>query len=198
LCALGAAGIDAAGVGSRLCSFPLGLRVLFGPQGLDEFGEIDPRAAEALINTVSGMAERVVIDLPPLSSPLTQVVVKQCDFVLIVLERDPASVHAAKIVLRLLRAWGITQLVTGAIVVNRVTTYIPMPMSDIAPQIDCAILGVVPPAIDLCARANQAGSPVVFFQPESTLAGVLTDVALRFSGEPSALATRLPVRQDQG
>jgi pilus assembly protein CpaE len=193
LCALGAAGIDAAGVASRLCSFPLGLRVLFGPQALEEFREIDPRAAAALIRTVSGMAERVVIDLPPPASPMTQVVVRQCDFVSIVLERDPVSVHAAKIVLRLLRAWGITQLVTGAIVVNRVTTYIPMPMDDIAPQLDCAILAVVPPAVELCARANQAGSPVVFFQPESTLASVLTEVALRFSGEPSSLAARRPV-----
>jgi Flp pilus assembly CpaE family ATPase len=192
LCALGAAGIDAAGVASRLCNFPLGLRVLFGPQAPEEFGEIDPRAAEALIKTVSKMAERVVIDLPSAAMPMTQVVARQCDFVLIVLERDPVSVHAAKIVLRLLRAWGITQLVSGAIVVNRVTTYTPMPMEEIATEIDCAILAVIPPAVELCTRANQAGSPVVFFQPESTLAGVLTDVASRFSGEPSSLASGRP------
>lgn len=192
LCALGASGIDATGVANRLCTFPLGLRVLFGPQEPEEFREIDPPAAEGLIGTVSRMAERVVIDLPPPALRMTRAVVRKCDFVAIVLERDAVSVHAAKVILRLVRSWGITQLVTGAIVVNRVTTYVPMPMDEITPQLDCAVLAVVPPAIELCARANQAGSPVVFFQPESTLAGVLTDVASRFSGDPSSLASGRP------
>jgi len=181
LCALGAERIDAAAAGGALCSFPLGLRVLFGPQKPEEFGEIDPRAAEAVIKTLSQMAERVVIDLPAVTSPMTQAVVRQCDLVAMVLERDPVSVNATRMFLQVLHSWGISQLVVGAIIVNRVMALTPLPISDITSQLGCTIFGVIPPAIELCVRANQAGSPVVFLEPESTLAGVMIGLVQRFS-----------------
>jgi DNA-binding response OmpR family regulator len=193
LWALGAERIDAAAISERLCSFPHGLRVLFGPQRPEEFGYIDPSAAAALMKTLPGMAERVVIDLPSLASPAAQTVIRQANFIALVLERDPMSVAAANVCLQALHSWGITQLVTGAILVNRVMSYTPMPLADIAAQLRCGVLGVVPPAIDLCARANQAGSPVVLLEPESTFSSLLTELTTRYLDQPSARAARPPV-----
>lgn len=190
LCALGVEHIDEASVADRLCSFPFGLQVLFGPQRPEEFRDIDPQAAEALIKTASRMAERVVVDLPLATSATTQAAIRQCHFVSMVLERDPMSVHAAKMFLELLRSWGISQLITGAVIVNRAMALTPMGMGEIAAQLSCEILGALPPAIELCARANQAGSPVVFQEPDSTLANVLTDLTQRLFDQPFLRAAR--------
>jgi len=190
LSALGADRIDEAAVASRLCSLPLGLRVLFGPQRPEEFRDLDPAAVDALIKTASRMAERVVIDLPAATSAMAQTAIRPCHLVSMVLERDPMSVHAAKMFLQLLHSWGISQSITGAVVVNRVMGLTPMVSSEITAQLSCGILGLIPPAIELCARANQAGSPVVFLEPESTLANVLTELTNTLFEQPSLRAAK--------
>jgi Flp pilus assembly CpaE family ATPase len=190
LCARGPDAMDAKTIGGALCSFPLGLRVLFGPQKPEEFRDMDPPTIVALIEAASEMAERVVIDLPPADSRMAPAAVHQCDLVVLVLERDAVSVHAANAFLRVLRSWGISQLVTGALIVNRVMALTPLPIADMTAQLGCNLYGVIPPAIDLCARANQAGSPIVFLEPESTFAGVLRDVVERLSDQPSLRALK--------
>jgi Flp pilus assembly CpaE family ATPase len=183
LSSLVASRIDTLEVGNRLCSFPHGLRVLFGPQKPDEFREIDSVTAETVVRTVSQMAECTVIDLPSLAFPICPVVIRQCHFVSMVLERDAMSAYAAKVFLEVLHSWGISQQITGAIVVNRSLTYTPMPINDIASQLGCQIVGVVPPAVELCAKANQAGSPIVFLDPESTFSTTLDEMAQRLSAD---------------
>ncbi len=192
LCALGAGAIDTAAVTSTLCTFPFGLQVLFGPQRPGEYGKLDPATAETLIKTTARMADRVVIDLPSPSSPITEAAVRQCDFVVMVMERDPVSVHAAKLFLDVLHSWRISQLVAGVVVVNRVMVQTPAALGEVAGELGCVVLGAIPPAIELCAKAMHSGSPVVLFEPDSTLAGALTAVAWRFSDQPSLRALRQP------
>jgi len=171
--------IDQAAVAARLCSLPLGLRVLFGPQRPEEFGDLDPRAVEALIKTASSMAECVVIDLPAATSAMAQAAIRQCHFVSIVLERDAVGVHAAKMFLQVLQSWGISQLITGAVIVNRSIATTPMVIGQMASQLGCTILGAIPPAVELCGRCHQAGSPAVFLEPDSTFSNVLIDLTQR-------------------
>ena len=188
--ALDADRIDEAALDARLCTFPLGLRVLFGPQRPEEFGDLDPRVVAALIKTASRMAERVVIDLPAANSAMAQTAIRQCHFVSMVLERDAIGVNAAKVFLQLLHSWGISQLITGAVVVNRSMAQTPMVIAEIAAQLGCTILGTVPPAIELCARSHQAGSPAVFLEPESTFSNVLVELTQRLFDQPSLRAVR--------
>lgn len=171
--------IDQAAVAARLCSLPLGLRVLFGPQRPEEFGDLDPRAVEALIKTASSMAECVVIDLPAATSAMAQAAIRQCHFVSIVLERDAVGVHAAKMFLQVLQSWGISQLITGAVIVNRSIATTPMVINQMASQLGCIVLGAIPPAVELCGRCHQAGSPAVFLEPDSTFSNVLVDLTQR-------------------
>jgi len=56
--------IDAVEVGKRLCTFPHGLRVLFGPQKPEEFKPVDPLVAGAVIRAASQLADCTLIDLP--------------------------------------------------------------------------------------------------------------------------------------
>ncbi len=183
LAALGTDRINAAEVHKRLCSFPHGLRVLFGPQKPEEYKEIEPEIAVALIQTIAQMAECTVIDLPSQASPMSQAVIRLCHFVSIVLERDPLSVHAGKKFAEVLHSWGISQHMTGAILVNKVVLAAPMSLDDIAAQLGCPVAGVIPPAIELCVKANRSGNPIVFLDSESTFSGALTDLAQRLAGD---------------
>jgi len=175
--------IDAAEVGKRLCTFPHGLRVLFGPQKPDEFRDIDPPAAAAVIRAASQLAECTLIDLPSLAFPMCQAAIRQCTFVSMVLERDAMSAHAAKLFLPLLHSWGISEQITGAIVNTRALAYTPTPMPEIAAQLSCPIIGVIPPAVELCAKASAAGMPIVFLDPECTFSSTLTELALRLGAD---------------
>jgi Flp pilus assembly CpaE family ATPase len=136
------------------------------------------------------MAQFTVIDLPSLAFTMSPAVIRQCHFVSMVLERDAMSIDAARLFLEALHSWGISQQITGAIVVNRTMTYTPMPIGDIGSRLGCPIIGVVPPAIELCAKANQAGSPIVFLEPESTFSTTVAEIALRLSAETVKPMTR--------
>jgi MinD-like ATPase involved in chromosome partitioning or flagellar assembly len=166
-----------------LCTFPHGLRVLFGPQKPDEFGDVDPQAAAAVIRAASQMAECTLIDLPSLAFPMCQAVIRQCTFVSMVLERDAMSAHAARLFLPVLHSWGISEQITGAIVDTRALAYTPTPMPEIAAQLSCPIIGVIPPAVELCAKASVAGMPVVFLEPDCTFSNALIELALRLGAD---------------
>jgi len=183
LCSLAPEAINAAEVGKRLCTFPHGLRVLFGPQKPDEFGDIDPAAAAAVVRAASQLAEYTLIDLPSPAFAMNQAALRQCTFVSMVLERDGMSAHAARLYLPLLHAWGISEQITGAIVVSRALAYTPTPIPEIAAQLSCSILAVIPPAVELCAKASVAGMPIVFLEPECTFSNALTELALRMAGD---------------
>ncbi|MGO9093899.1 MAG: response regulator [Bryobacteraceae bacterium] len=188
--ALGAGKIDEAAIEARLYNLPLGLRVLFGPQQPAEFGDLDPSAVEAVIKTASRMAERVVIDLPAPSSAMALAAIRRCHFISMVLERDATGVHAAKMFLQLLHSWGIGQLTTGAVIVNRTMALTPMVINEIATQLGCTILGSIPPATEVCARGHQAGSPVVFMEPECTFSNVVMEMTKGLFDQPSLRAGR--------
>ncbi len=188
--ALSADHLDSAALDAALCSLPLGLRVLFGPQRPEEFGDLDPAWVEALIQTTSRMAESVVLDLPSanLGSSMLRTAIRQCHFVSMVLERDPTGVYAAKRFLELLHSWGISQLITGAVVVNRTMALTPMVIGEISAQLGCALVGAIPPAAELCARGHQAGSPVVFLEPDSTFSSTVIELTQHLFEQPSLRA----------
>lgn len=175
--------IGAVEVGKRLCTFPHGLRVLFGPQKPDEFRDMDPLVAAAVIRAASQLADCTLIDLPSVAFLMGQAAIRQCTFVSMVLERDAMSAYAAKLFLPVLHSWGISEQITGAIVDTRALAYTPTPMPEIASQLSCPIIGVIPPAVELCAKASAAGMPVVFLDPECTFSSALTELALRLSAD---------------
>ena len=166
--------------------------MLFGPQRPEEFGDLEPAWVEALIRTASAMAESVVIDLPGANSgsSMLRTAIRQCHFVSMVLERDATGAYAARRFLELLHSWGISRLITGAVVVNRTMALNPMVIHEISAQLGCATLGAIPPATELCARGHQAGSPVVFLEPESTFSSIVIELTQRLFEQPSLRAVR--------
>jgi MinD-like ATPase involved in chromosome partitioning or flagellar assembly len=102
-----------------------------------------------------------------------------------VVEREPSAVLAAGQTLELLRSWNATKGRIGAVIVNRTPLAAPMPLHEITAQLGSALLGVIPPAPDLCAKALHAGTPAVLLEPDSMLAGSFRALADKL--EPAAM-----------
>jgi len=107
-----------------------------------------------------------------------------------VLEREPGAVSAARRVLDLLRGVGLAPGLIQAAVVNRVSFACPIALSEIERHLEVPIVGVVPPNPDLCVQARKAGSPIVFYQPESALGASLIELAGKLAAGTLVAAQR--------
>ncbi|MCW5979978.1 MAG: response regulator [Bryobacteraceae bacterium] len=137
-----------------------GFGVLFGPQKAGEAKPIAGETARRIVGMLSASAEFVALDLPSEPSESNRNAVSLCDFVGLVLEREPSCVAAGKIVLDHLRGWN-TEALIGAIIVHRTPLAIPLDLEQIARELGVGIAGLIPPAADACVLAQKAGTPVV-------------------------------------
>ncbi len=169
----------------QLWKLPSGLRVLLGPP---PDREVTAAQAEAVVDALVAAADRVVVDLAPRASAANAAVLRRADRIVMVLEREPASVAAASRLLEYLRAACRLEGLVHAVVVNRVALACPLPLEEIERQLQIPVLAVIPPNADLCVQARRSGAPVVFYQPESALGGCLLELAAKLE-EDHAVAS---------
>lgn len=143
--------------------------------------QIEPDQAIALITSLAGLADYLVIDLPSYPSAANQAAIRHCDFVALVVEPEPACVTSAGVTLELLKSWGVSGGIVEAVVVNRAE--LAMDLREIRARLGCEIVGVVPPARPACLAAQERGTPLVLHQPESLAAISLTEIARRLAGD---------------
>ena len=167
----------------RLFNTPSGLRVLFGPQGVNDFKEIEPNQAEAVIQGLAGIADYVIIDLPCHASSASQVAVRHCNFVSLVLEPEPSCVVAGRVTLELLKSWGVGGELVGLVVVNRAALSLSVRLTEIRSQLGCEVVGVVPPAAEAFMAAQERGAPLVLCQPDHIAAVGLAEMASRLAAD---------------
>jgi Flp pilus assembly CpaE family ATPase len=173
----------------RLWKLPSGLRVLPGPRASAD-QEIPAGRAEAVVEALLGSAERVIVDLAPRTSAAGTAVLRRAERIVVVLEREPASVAAACRLLEYMREACRLGGLVEAVVVNRVALSCPLPLEEIQRELGIPVLGVIPPNPDLCLQAQRAGVPIVFFQPESALGASLLDLADKLEQEALVTAER--------
>jgi MinD-like ATPase involved in chromosome partitioning or flagellar assembly/ActR/RegA family two-component response regulator len=176
--------IDGRALKRRLVSLPGGVKALFGPQTADHFKEIQPQQAEAIVSAAAGMADYVIVDLPSHPCDASQSAAGSCSFMMLVVEREPVCVGAGKVMVALLRSWMGRNPGLGAVVVTRNSLSSPLKLPDIQVQLGCPIVGVIPPAAELCANSYQSGVPLALDEPDSIAAANLTDLANRLA-EPA-------------
>jgi pilus assembly protein CpaE len=168
-------------VRSRLWSFPVGLKVLFGPQTPEESKKVSADQAETLVGLLAEMAQYIVLDLPCFPSEANRAAISRCDFAGLVMEREPGCIAPAKLSLELLKTWTKSRVLTGTIAVTRVPLACPVSLNEIVFQLGRGIIAVIPPAADVCVLAQKSGAPVVFSQPENMLTASFTELAGRLT-----------------
>jgi DNA-binding response OmpR family regulator len=164
-----------------LVKFVPGFRVMFGPQKVEEFFDVEPEYAEAIVGGLAAMADYVVVDLPCYVPYEHRAKLGLCDFVGLVVEPEPTCVMSGKTTHQLLRSWGLSGEIVGAIVVNH--GLLRMGLEDIRTELGCGIVGVVPPATNGCIGAQQRGVPLAFHEPDHLTAISLKEIAGRLSGD---------------
>lgn len=165
---------------ARLSRASCGVRYLPGRPG---FGaqEITPQQAEAILTAAVRLADYTVVDLTARPSRAAQAAARRCELVSVVLEREPLAVRCARAVVEELLSWGVNPTRLGAVVVNRTALSAPMPLAEIGAQLNCPVLGVIPPAPDACILAASRGLPLVVLDPENLAASMLAELAARLT-----------------
>jgi MinD-like ATPase involved in chromosome partitioning or flagellar assembly len=171
---------------SHLVSTSFGPRILFGPQKLEEFAELDPGRVGAVVNRMISLADYVVVDLPSMTGPAHETVIKTSGFVVLLLEPEVSAVAAAVVRLRQLAAWGATGPMIKLVVVNRQGAMM-LSLREIENRLERTIDGVAPPAAEALNIAVQYGSPLVVYQPDHVTSLNLADFVTRLTEKPITL-----------
>ncbi|MCX7825606.1 MAG: AAA family ATPase, partial [Verrucomicrobiae bacterium] len=163
---------------NRLFISPWGFRVLFGPQSVTKWFELGSAHAQAIIRGLAAISDCTIIELPPQPSAAGEAAIHLCDYITLVMERDPISLHAAKVVLA--RASGPR---VGLVIVNRSPLIEPLGVRETAKELGCDLIGVIPPVADALVSAQRQNLPLLLADPESAASAALTDLAERLAAE---------------
>lgn len=170
-----------------LMSHPSGLKVLAGPQQPEEYLELTPAMVSSVLDALRHSSEIVVLDLPVVFSPAWREAVERSDFIVLVTEQDPTSLAAAKMLLLLLKGFGVSPSNVGGLIVHRARSSTEMSALQISNFLELGLLGVIPSAPEECASAARLGSPVVLAQPTTSISQAFAQVAERLSADPVIL-----------
>ena len=166
-------------------------RVLFAPTMVEQCLETGSAHVKAILAAAAALADSVIVDLPAGPSEAYRAALQESAVIGVVVERDAMCVAAAKEMLKAIQFWETSPAVLGAIVVNRVVFASPLELADIELQLGIPILGVIPPAPDLCAAAYKAKCSLVAFDPESLAAQSVAALAGKLA-EGSSWAAHRP------
>jgi Flp pilus assembly CpaE family ATPase len=189
------AAINEAILSKELHNTAFGLRVVFGAQRSEESRvAMDAPHAETIIWTAANAVDCAVLDLGSHQGAATDAAIKLCNYIVLVLERDLASLAAAQVTLDRLNLLGLSSMQIGAVVVNRAEASVSVDMREIQSKINCETLGIVPLASQSCFRAMSAGEPLVLHEPESPAAISLTDIGARIGAKNLLWNSPIPLR----
>ncbi len=169
--------IDAPALRNCLVRSQSGVRVLFGPQKGDEFQEVEPERAKAILRGLAGMAAYTIVDLPCDLSAATRAAIRESDYVVVVAEHEQTCWSASKVVLAQLASWGVNKGQLGAVVVKRSPSGRPLKAAEISLELGCDVLGLFPPAEEACQNAQRSCAPIVLSQGGSVPAMPLKEIA---------------------
>jgi Flp pilus assembly CpaE family ATPase len=172
-----------------LVTLPSGVNAIFAPQKADEFREVQPAQAEAIIRCAAQLADYVVIDLATDPCAVNQAAAGKCDHLTLVVERNSSCVAAGARMIQLLRHWGLDERSFSAVIVIQDALGGFISPSDLETRLGCAIAGVMPPAAELCVQSHRTGTPFVLLESDNIATGSLMALAEKLA-EPASIMAR--------
>jgi CheY-like chemotaxis protein/MinD-like ATPase involved in chromosome partitioning or flagellar assembly len=170
-------------LGKCLTKYKTGLQLLLAPHNTEEPRDISAEQSENIVQELSAIAEYTILDLPFQPSTATKTALQHCNFVVLMLELEVGCVAAAQTMLQRLQTWGVTPNSVGAVIVKHAAVTSSISLSQIRSNLNCKLIGIIPPDPDLCMLALNTGSPGVISQPESNFAAAMSDLATRLAAD---------------
>jgi DNA-binding response OmpR family regulator len=149
-------GIDSETLSRFLTHHPTGLRLLLAPPDMDEERELTSQQAEEIVRGLAGMADYVVLDIPADPPRIAKAAVRCCQFIALVVEPDHACLAAAPAMVKALESWGVSGPSMAAVLVQHIADTSTMTVNYLRSHLACPLVGVIPPAPELCAQALRA------------------------------------------
>lgn len=171
--------INAERVSACLHTTVQGLQLLFGPQRLKDYREMQPEQVTALLATLTNQADFVLVDLPHLPSTAGRAALRAAQSVLVVVEPEASAVAAGQALVELLSAWSISNQALKVVVVNRIQAALAQSPAEIERALGCEVLGTVTAAPDQALSALTMGIPMVQSAPTTLVASTLIEIADR-------------------
>lgn len=154
-----------------------GLRVLSAPQYPENFRQIRGDQAGAIVDAAIRTSDVVLVDLPCNASEANREVMLKADLVAMVIEREPSSIAAARVMLSMLHAWQVRAPI-GSVVVSRVNIPDSMSATEINSQLGFKKYGVIPAAPELFHKCALTLQPVIAAHPAHPVGRALDELAL--------------------
>jgi DNA-binding response OmpR family regulator len=169
---------------SSLSKLPFGPRLLGATAGAPPAaGSWDASSAAALLQRIATMADHVIVDATLAQPVLAQAAAARSSFTLLVVEREPVSVLLAGRITGTLAAWSGRPTCVGAALVNHVPFLDSAPLPAIRAELNCGIVGVIPPARELLQSYRRQG-PIVLTQPQAPVSIAFSELADRLDQSP--------------
>ncbi|MBK5293353.1 MAG: response regulator [Acidobacteriia bacterium] len=163
----------------HLVNSELGFYLMFGPQSVADFHEVPAGHAGKMLSLMTKMGDFVILDLPPSPDVAQEVIIRRSNAVVLVSERDDSSLMSAKMTIERLLRLGVSSDALSVTVVSKSPLVDAYPAEKIEAMLKVRVLGIVPPAPDVCATSQKAGTPLVIHRPRSAPANMLTSLAQR-------------------
>lgn len=180
--------VTAAGLRRCLAEVAPGLHVS-RPGDTAGLGRIaDADQAQALISAARQIRPHVVLDLPPRLDPGVAVALRLSDSLVLVVDRERASVDCAAALLAQIRAVTSPGREVRLVLVDRSLPAASVPVAEIGSRLQLHPLVIVPAAAEDLAAAFAARAPLVFLCPGGEFSRAHVEVAERLLGSGSGLA----------
>ena len=166
---------------------PRGLRVLFGPQNVDNCRELDAAHVTTLLDQLSGQADFIVADLAANLSATNHAVLAASRYLLLVCEPTATCFRLGHLVLTGMQGWEQGPASIGCVLVKRQAEGVPLGAHEAETALGIPVLKIIPPAPEICLASELAHLPLVSYDPDSLAAGSL--VALSRTFHPSRVSS---------
>ncbi|MBK8050023.1 MAG: response regulator [Anaerolineales bacterium] len=173
-------------VAAELYNTDFGVRVLFGPQRIEEYCVPEAAKYAAILERLSRLADFVIVDVSTAPDPAHEAIVRNSAQILLLTEPEVTSVAAALPRLRQMEHWGAAAGMVGIVVVNRQGTMM-LSLREIENRIGKPVIGVAPPATEVLGIAVQYGTPLATYQPEHVTIKNLGELVTRLIEKPVSL-----------
>lgn len=177
LLALDPAHIDSRSLSGWVLSHSSGLQVLPAPQALRPDLHLEARQAQSITLALVGLADAVLLDLPPFPAPGSEAALAASDRIVLTLEPTRLGLETASVMAGYAKAHARPAAELAVLVINRVPLASPVAARAIQDRLGWPVAGGIPPAPDECARAQQLGAPVIQVSPDSTVSQAFNHLA---------------------
>jgi DNA-binding response OmpR family regulator len=162
---------------------PFGPRLLAARPGLEAAGVWEPGGVEALIERLAASADHVLIDTTAEHPEILKAAIGRSSFTLLVVEREPVSIQLAAGMAQPLSAWSKRPNCVGVALVNHMPFMDALPLPAVRAELNCGIVGVLPPAREILNSYRRQG-PIVLAFPAAPVSVAFEEVSARIDQSP--------------